>query len=282
MVPNQVEFDLTTLYGRGIGRCRATPYSSKDIWDDDKDLRHDTKSGNWMTMEKLVYNNPALKGVSPWYGKPLQLRDANGKLLVSTGDTIRTWYDWPHYKLYIEDQIRYLIKAEIPTGIFFVWPKPIYSVQKHIGLKETWPLLPTMLTGQNPAGCSPYPVSKIDIGTILDERGRELYYEEPRKTELARIAYQMAKSGKSYNGKTYSASNFSGSNFFYDRIMDKNIFYKNRVRNVRGDSYTMSPYHVLWPIPRPAILANSLGQINQNIGYAGSETNKPALDQITE
>jgi hypothetical protein len=39
---------------------------------------------------------------------------------------------------------------------------------------------------------------------------------------------------------------------------------------------------VLWPISRPAtaILANNLGQINQNIGYAGSETNKLALDQI--
>jgi hypothetical protein len=44
----------------------------------------------------------------------------------------------------------------------------------------------------------------------------------------------------------------------------------------------MSPYHVLWPIPRNAILANSLNQLNQNIGYAGSEKNKPALDKIPE
>lgn len=283
MVPNQVEFDLTTLYGRGIGRCRATPYSSKDIWDDDKDLRHDTKSGNWMTMEKLVYNNPALKGVSPWYGKPLQLRDANGKLLVSTGDTIRTWYDWPHYKLYIEDQIRVPYQGgNSDWYIFRLAETYLLRAEAHWFKGNLAAAADDVNRVRTRAGCSPYPVSKIDIGTILDERGRELYYEEPRKTELARIAYQMAKSGKSYNGKTYSASNFSGSNFFYDRIMDKNIFYKNRVRNVRGDSYTMSPYHVLWPIPRPAILANSLGQINQNIGYAGSETNKPALDQITE
>jgi len=52
--------------------------------------------------------------------------------------------------------------------------------------------------------------------------------------------------------------------------------------SIRGDQYKISPYHVLWPIPRPAILANSLGQINQNLGYAGSETNKPALDKIQE
>ncbi len=92
----------------------------------------------------------------------------------------------------------------------------------------------------------------------------------------------MAKSGKAYNGKTYSVNDFSKANFFFDRVMDKNIFYKTKAKNVRGDAYTMSAYHVLWPIPRPAILANSLGQINQNIGYAGSETNKPALDNIPE
>ena len=130
------------------------------------------------------------------------------------------------------------------------------------------------------AGCSPY--TQADIGTILDERARELYYEEPRKTELTRIAYQMAKSGKSYNGKSYSLNNFATANFFYDRIVDKNVFYGKNIKNVRGDAYTISPYHVHWPIPRPAILANSFGQINQNIGYAGSETNKAALDVIPE
>jgi hypothetical protein len=91
----------------------------------------------------------------------------------------------------------------------------------------------------------------------------------------------MAKSGKSYNGKTYSLQTFSTANFFYDRVVDKNNFY-NKVKNIRGDSYTISPYHVLWPIPRAAILANSLGQINQNVGYAGSESNKPASDKIIE
>ena len=85
-----------------------------------------------------------------------------------------------------------------------------------------------------------------------------------------------------YNGKTYSTNNFSAANFYFDRVMDKNVFYKNNIKNVRGDAYTMSPYHVLWPIPRNAILANSLNQLNQNIGYAGSEKNKPALDKIPE
>jgi hypothetical protein len=233
-------------------------------------------------MGQLVYNNPTIKATSPFYGKPLQLRDATGKLLISGGDTIRNWFSWPHYKLYIEDAIRipwqggnsdwyifrlaetYLLRAEAQ---FF--KGNLAAATADVNVVRTR------------AGCSPY-TGNVDIGTILDERARELYYEEPRKTELTRIAYQMAKSGKAYNGKTYATNNFSTANFFYDRIMDKNIFYKNNIKNVRGDAYTISPYHVLWPIPRNAILANSLNQLNQNIGYAGSEKNKPALDKIPE
>ena len=109
-----------------------------------------------------------------------------------------------------------------------------------------------------------------------------MYYEEPRKTELTRVAFILAKSGKSFAGKSYTTGNFSTANFWYDRLMAKNDFYGKGIKNVRGDLYKISPYHVLWPIPRPAILANSLGQINQNLGYAGSETNKPALDKIQE
>jgi hypothetical protein len=283
MVPGQVEFDLGTRYGRGIGRCRPTNYSQYGVWDDEKDFRHDTKSGNWVRMEDLVYNNTAIKGKSPFYGKPLQLRDAAGKLLISNGDTIRSWYNWPHYKLYIEDQIR--IPFQGGNSDWYVYRLAetyLLRAEAHWFKGNNALAIADLNAVRTRANCSPYSENKIiDIGTILDERGRELYYEETRKTELTRIAYQMAKSGKSYNGKTYSLQNFSTANFFYDRVIEKNNFY-NKIKNIRGDNYTMSPFHVLWPIPRAAILANSLGQINQNLGYAGSESNKPAADKIIE
>ena len=283
LVPGQVEFDLSTRFGRGIGRCRPTNYSQYGVWDDENDFRHDTKSGNWMRMEDLVYNNTAIKGVSPFYGKPLQLRDATGKLLISNGDTIRNWYNWPHYKLYVEDQIR--IPFQGGNSDWYVYRLAetyLLRAEAHWFKGNNALAIADLNAVRTRANCSPYSENKIiDIGTILDERGRELYYEEPRKTELTRIAYQMAKSGKSYNGKTYSLQNFSSANFFFDRVVEKNNFY-NKIKNIRGDSYTISPYHVLWPIPRAAILANSLGQINQNLGYAGSESNKPAADKIIE
>lgn len=74
------------------------------------------------------------------------------------------------------------------------------------------------------AGCEPITAGDVNIGTILDERARELYYEEPRKVELTRISYLFAMTGKqAYNGKTYNLQNFSKDNFFYDRIMEKQI-----------------------------------------------------------
>src|SRR5436190_8454056 len=96
-----IEIDNMQLYGRGIGRCRSTSYHYNEIWDDVNDLRHDSTSGNWMYMENVRYSNPALKNVDPYYGQRLRLYSSTGTLLCS--DTLRQWYPWPHYKLYIPD-----------------------------------------------------------------------------------------------------------------------------------------------------------------------------------
>jgi hypothetical protein len=133
------------------------------------------------------------------------------------------------------------------------------------------------------AGAPALAASAINIGTILDERARELFYEEPRKTELTRIAYILAMTGKpAYNGKTYSMTNFSENNFFFDRVMEKNIFYQRGIKTNFGVTYTLSPYHVLWPVPTSSIQANTYGRINQNKGYTGFALNVPPLDKIPE
>jgi starch-binding outer membrane protein, SusD/RagB family len=284
MTPNfGVELDMCSLYGRGIGRCRGTGYSTRDIWDDANDLRRDTASGNWMMMNMLSYNNPAIKGVSPWYGRRLQLFNGSGALTVSTGDTIRTWYDWPHYKLFIPDQIRTPFQGgNSDWYVFRLAETYLLRAEANWFKGDVAAATADVNAVRTRARCAPYTAAQVDIGTILDERARELYYEEPRKTEITRTAFAFAKSGKTYKGKTYNFANFHTANFWYDRVMDKNNFYRQNVKNVRGDAYTISPYHALWPIPRPSILANPNGQINQNLGYAGSETNKPAADKVIE
>ncbi|NBR55551.1 MAG: RagB/SusD family nutrient uptake outer membrane protein [Chitinophagia bacterium] len=277
------EIDIMNLYGRGIGRCRSTPYEYKDIWDDAKDLRHDSTSGNYMFMENVRYFAPALKTSDPtYYGARMQLYDSKGKLLCA--DTLRSWYPWPHYKLYVPDTEAnpmqgghsdwyvfrlaetYLLRAEA-----YVWKGDMANAAADINVVRTR------------AKCSPYTASQVTgIGTILDERARELYWEEPRKTELTRIAYIFASTGKSYNGKTYTLSAFSTSNFMIDRILEKNIFYRTNFVTLHNDMMKISQYHVLWPIPQSAILGNTGGRINQNVGYSGAELNVPALDKIPE
>ena len=140
------------------------------------------------------------------------------------------------------------------------------------------------------AGADPLTTADISIASIVDERARELYYEENRHLELTRIAFTFAKTGKTceYFGHTYSLENISGPggaganvkqtgyNFWYDWVVEKNNFYNKGVSH-RWAEYKISVHHMLWPIPASAINANTGGVINQNIGYPGAEKNLPPL-----
>ncbi len=272
------EIELVETFGRGLGRTPPTKYHAAEIWDDPNDLRH--KQYNWMNMEDLVYNHAALKGASPYYGQPLQLRDGSGKVL--TLDTICNWYGWPHYKLYSPDPRR-----TQPQGGAYDWY--IFRLADTYLLRAEaywWNGQPELAMAdinavRTRAQCAPYAdASQIDITTVLAERARELYWEEPRKTELNRIAFIFALSGKPYKGKTYSINNFGADNFYYDWIMEKNNFYRDGVVANNGQQYAISAYHVLWPIPQASISANTEGVLNQNFGYDGYSNNVEALSSI--
>jgi len=274
--------------GRGIGRTRPSNYAQYEIWDDPNDLRH--AKGNWMKMEDLLYNEPGLKADlkanpprptdDPYYLKNLQLTNSAGGVLCT--DTIRSWFGWPQYKIFVDDNENspkqgghsdwymfrlaetYLLRAEA-----YFWKGDLASAAADINAIRTR------------AGCAPVNSGQVNMGTILDERARELFFEENRKTEMTRISFLFAKTGKAAeNGKTYSLDRISESNYLYDRVMAKNNFYRLGLVTNHGDKYTMSPYHILWPVPSRSINGNSNGRINQNKGYIGFEKNVPALDKI--
>lgn len=276
-----IEFDQQTAYGRGIGRCRGSWYSTHEIWSGDAgDLRH--APGNWMRMQDLVYNNPALKGKDSYYGKPLQeFSDLGAQLVV---DTIRDWFDWPQYKTFVPDHENSLNNGgHTPWYVFRLAETYLLRAEAYYWKGDLADAAADINTVRERAGAQPVAAGDVTIATILDERARELYYEEPRKSELTRMAYLFAQTGQpDYKGRTYSMSNFSTSNFFFDRIMDVTDFYNKGVHTIHGDEYTMSPYHVLWPVPQSAIDANVNGHINQNEGYAGAAANVPPLEQLPE
>ena len=273
-----LEYDLVETFGRGIGRQPPTVYHAFEIWDDPNDLRH--KQYNWMRMENLVYNHPSLKGVSEYYGKPLQLRDDDGKVL--TTDTIGNWYGWPHYKLYLPDPRR--AQARGGAGDWYIFRLAetyLLRAEAYWWKGQPAQAMADINEVRTRAHCAPYTdASQIDIGTVLSERARELYWEEPRRTELTRISYIFAQTEKTFNGKSYSLTNFGETNFYYDWVMEKNNFFRDNVMAFNGQRYEIQPYHVLWPIPQPMIDANTLGIINQNYGYDGHENNLPPLDAI--
>ena len=181
----------------------------------------------------------------------LRLYNDAGKILCL--DTIYSWYSWPHYKLYVPDPNNivleggrgdwyamrlaetYLLRAEA-----YWWKEDLVNAAADINaVRER-------------AHAVPFTPDQINIGTILDERARELFFEEWRKTEMTRICYLLCKTGKpGHNGKVYKLEDFSEENYWYDRIMEYGDFYNKGVVTINGKEFTISPYHVLWPIPHP-------------------------------
>jgi hypothetical protein len=256
-------------WGRGVGYVRPCYYYNYDIWKDKTDLRHDTLA-NWFPTSRYIYNLPTSK----YYGKKVQIKYSNAK------DTIHCWFPYPYYKVYVPDEEvplqpvgghsdwyvfrlgeTYLLRAEA-----YYWQGDLENAAKDIN------------TVRNRSKAASITAAEVDINYILDERARELYAEEPRKTELTRIAFIMADNNKF----SYTIANFSTKNYWYDRVMEKNSFYKAGNILWGTNVYKLSSFHVLWPIPASAIESNAGGVINQNIGYIGSEKNKAPLTVIDD
>lgn len=280
------EIGLVEKYGRGVARIRPTYYAQKGVWtingnEDFKDFRHRTDNGNWMTMEKLVYNNPGLKGKNEWYGKNIQLYSDQNTILCS--DTIRCWYNWPHYKVWVPDLERVQPRGGQGDWYIFRLAETYLLRAEAYTWKGEWQKAADDINTIRKRANAQYMYTSADIetqktGAVLDERARELYYEEPRKVELTRIAIIYARTGiPCYNGKTYNKENLCENNYWYDRVIEASDFYNKQVRTPYGNTYTCSPHHIFWPIPSYAINTNTGGIINQNRGYPGTEKNIPPL-----
>lgn len=248
--------------GRGIGYVRTTNYFNYDIWDSPSDFRH--SSPNWINMEELVYNNPA----SSYYGQPLQKEFCL--------DTIYAWSPMQHYKVFVPEDSR----PDVPQGGYTDWyvfrlaETYLLRAEAYYWKDNLSLAMADINKIRNRANATQLTdASKVTLDCILDERAKELYIEEPRKTELTRIAFIMAQLGKD----GYSLDNMDKKNYYYDRMMDKNIFFKNHIFHAVNE-YKLSPYNYLWPIPENAISSNSKGRINQNLGYPGVEKNVPPLE----
>jgi hypothetical protein len=252
--------------GRGIGRVRTTNYFNYEIWDSPADYRH--TAPNWLNMEDLVYNNPS----SAYYGQPLQK--------AYCVDTIYSWMPMQTIKTWVPEDNRpdtpqggytnwyvfrlaetYLLRAEA-----YYWKGELANAMSDLN-KIRRRSNATEITDPQ----------KVDIEFILDERARELFFEEPRKVEMTRVAFIMAQQGV----RGYSLETVAENNYYYDRMMTYNNFFREHVNHNGINTYTIKPYHILWPIPENAIASNSQGRINQAPGYPGAEENVVPLELET-
>jgi hypothetical protein len=281
------KIDLRKTYGRGIAVTRPTWYASNTIWDDPNDLRHSTATGNWMNMENLVYNHPTLQSTNdPWYNKPLQLYNSGGQRLVT--DTIRTWFSWPHYKIWVEqpraETVDNYSGGPADWYVYRLAETYLLRAEAHFWKGNLAAAADDVNTIRKRAKCTKlYTAAEMNIGVILDERARELYYEELRHLELSRISYIFATTGQPDEfGKTYTLDNLGKSNYWFERITRYNNYYNKGVTTVYGANFTASPYHILWPIPQAEVNANREGRLNQPYGYSGFEMNVAPFDNLQD
>ncbi len=259
--------------GRGNPDCILSDYHAYDIWtvgnytwETTPDLRR--ANINWVDRNEYFYNNPA----SVQYG---ELVDPQNFSIDPRAFPVR-FYPTPHYKIFVPNHPdqpgipfgsngdwyifrlaeTYLLRAEA-----YYWKGDLSAAANDINVVRARANAPLISMGD------------ITIDFIFDERTRELSLEEPRQNELNRVSYIMAKLG--ING--YSLSTIAGKNWFYDRVKGLNEIY---TRENYWREFHIEPYHFQWPIDDKLINANTLGRINQNIGYVGAERNEPVLESI--
>ncbi len=299
------KYDYMRAFGRGIATFRPTSFQTQGVWSvngkpDEGDLRHSSKMGNWVRMEDYKVNNKASKD----FGKPVTLKDpATGKLLCS--DTIRRWYDVPHYKFFLDDPVsesnisgsdgsRGATNGGIADWYLYRLAEAylLRAEAKYYINPSDGTIKDDLNAVRQRAKCTELYQGAVSIGDIMNERARELYWEEWRNVELKRVSLCLARSGKPDEwGNAYNLDNFdkqsgtdaSGGSYWYQRIMHYSLYNKGVIHvNATGLSdikYTMDKKNMYWPIPNVAITSNIKGQLKQNYGYDGYNPATPVWDK---
>ena len=221
--------------GRGVSFMRPTKYMEQTVWVDDfigdirnskfnyvRDFKYDEPSSAWFDSSAVKYPGPNLKAESwrwyPWISKVttpgqhpdnLYANKATGLLTNGAGSTYSDQY-------YMRLAETYLIRAEAYLG-----KGNLAKAADDINMLR------------NRAKAKPVLAGEVSIDYILDERARELSFEEDRRLTLARLGKVVERVRK------------------YNDLNNSNIL----------------DHHGLWPIPAREIEANINGKLEQNPGY---------------
>lgn len=274
-------WDTPTGDTLGIGNAdvRSNNYYLYRLWEDGNttwnrttDLRR--APINWVEMGK---DTAEIRGCA--IGSPFLNRALSKSTYSDLNDTLDTWYSWPIYKVYIptpnERQPR---GGQSDMYIYRLAGTYLLRAEANYWLGNLEEAANDINRIRERAGASLISSGQVTIDYIFDERARELYIEEPRHSEMIRVSFILAM----LNRDGYTLANFHQKNWYHDRVMRVNDHYHAPVFAWYGNVADIKPHHALWPIPQSVITENTLGRVNQNLGYPGAELNEPALETIIE
>jgi len=306
------QLDITRAVGRGIGVFRPTAFAQYELWNvngvrDNGDLRHsggveNGGVGNWVNMTDLKYNDRT----SAYYGQNLMLYHPETGALLCT-DTVRSWYNWPHYKYWNLHASAELNLAEVnfngavsaPTmdghaDIYLYRLAEAYLLRAEAKFYLGQDGTSDVNAVRERARCTEL-YTTVNIGDIMNERARELHMEEWRNVELKRVSRCLALSGKPDEwGNTYNISTYDkqtgtdpdGGCYWWQRICHYNNFYnKGNIRSgnpIRDQEYTLAKHNMYWPIRQQFIDSNIEGKLTQNYGYYGYDASIPVWETWQE
>lgn len=241
-------------------------------WDQTTDLRR--APINWVEMGK---DTAQIRGCA--VGSPFLNRALSKSTYNDLNDTLDTWYSWPIHKVYIPTpNDRQPRGGQSDMYIYRLAETYLLRAEANYWLDNLAEAANDINQVRERAEASLISSDQVTIDYIFDERARELYIEEPRHSEMIRVSFLLA----TLNRNGYTLANFHEKNWYHDRVMRVNDHYHAPVLAWYGNVADIKPHHALWPIPQSVITENTLGRINQNVGYPGAGNNEPPLETIEE
>lgn len=225
--------DLTG--GRGIGWAISTKHFSDEIWASDFD--NDIRNANINFVRNFTATNPA----SPYYGKVISTQTPITGITVPS----RQFYAYEakattpgaHPANLISNAATGLLKATaggtyLDQYMFRLAETYLIRAEGYMNLNNLTAAAADINTVRARSEANPVATADVNIDYILDERLRELGYEEKRRLTLMRLG------------------------LWYNRVKRFNPYYSDAL-----ETYN------LWPIPQSEIERNNTGILTQNPGY---------------
>jgi hypothetical protein len=238
--------------GRGVAWMHPTDHVMFGIWEGDQ---NDMRISEHNIIRDFKIDNPA----SPAFGKWFVADGYSGKA------TARQWFPFVMKKITGDIPEDYWQRDASGNPLLTAFGEHLVTNNGNstfrdmymFRLAETYLLRAEAHLGKNNkvaaaadinvirarVNAIPATSAEVDIDYLLDERLRELYYEEPRMLTLCRMG-KLAERNRKYN-----------------------VSYTDVTGTYECAGTTIQDYHNLWPIPFSEIERNTEAVLEQNPGY---------------